>query len=106
MLYLCLFILGCSLVGVVMISNDKYKSKTIKRKSLYEIPSAFWDEYNTITLDIYYMSLANCESIRYKIEDFEYKYSQTIDSQIYHDRMGEILRNYKVKKELIISKNK
>lgn len=89
-----------------MISNDKYNSKTVKRKSLYEIPSAFWDEYNSITLDIYYMSNANSEAIRYKIEDFEYKYSQTIDSQIYHDRMGEILKNYKAKQEFIINKTK
>ena len=57
-------------------------------------------------LDIYYMSLANCESIRYKIEDFEYKYSQTVDYQIYNDRMSEILRNYKAKRELIINKTK
>lgn len=108
MLYLCLFILGCSavlvLVGAYLISGDKHTIKK-DRLSLYKIPSAFWDEYNTITLDIYYMSLANCESIRYKIDDFEYKYSQIIDHQIYNDRMAEILRNYKQKKELIIIKN-
>lgn len=106
MLYLCLFILGCSVIGLVMLSSDKQQSKKVKRRSLYEIPSAFWDEYNTIILDVYYMSIANCESIRYKIEDFEYKYSQTVDYQIYNDRMAEILRNYKAKRELIISKNK
>lgn len=108
MLYLCLLILGCSLVsamiGTYLLSGDKYKIKK-ERLSLYNIPSAFWDEYNSITLDIYYMSLANCETIRYKIDDFEYKYSQIIDHQIYNDRMGEILRNYKQKKEFIISKN-
>jgi len=105
MLYLCLFILGCSAVALIVLCKEK-KQSPIKRKSLYEIPSAFWDEYNSITLDIYYMSIANCETIRYKIEDFEYKYSQTIDSQIYHDRMGEILRNYKAKHQLITNKNK
>lgn len=108
MLYLCLFIVGCSLVsaliGTYLLNSDKYKIKK-NRLSLYNIPSAFWDEYNSITLDIYYMSLANCETIRYKIDDFEYKYSQIIDHQIYNDRMGEILRNYKQKKEFIISKN-
>lgn len=109
MLYLCLLILGCSVVsamiGTYLLSGDKYKIKK-ERLSLYNIPSAFWDEYNSITLDIYYMSLANCETIRYKIDDFEYKYSQIIDHQIYNDRMAEILRNYKEKKELIISKTK
>ena len=106
MLYLCLFVLGCSVIGMMLLSSDKQQKKQSKRKSLYEIPSAFWDEYNTIILDIYYMSLANCESIRYKIEDFEYKYSQIIDYQIYNDRMTDILMNYKAKKELIINKNK
>jgi hypothetical protein len=109
MLYLCLFILGCSavvvLIGAYLISGDKHTIKK-ERLSLYKIPSAFWDEYNSITLDIYYMSIANCETIRYKIEDFEYKYSQIIDHQIYHDRIGEILRNYKAKYELITNKNK
>lgn len=109
MLYLCLFILGCSAVvvlfGAYLISGDKHIKKT-ERLSLYQIPSAFWDEYNTITLDIYYMSNANAEAIRYKIDDFEYKYSQIVDYQIYNDRMGEILKNYKAKKDLIISKTK
>jgi hypothetical protein len=82
------------------------KKEPVKRRSLYQIPSAFWDEYNTIILDIYYMSLANCESIKFKIEDFEYKYSQTVDYQIYNDRMADILRNYKQKREFIINKNK
>jgi hypothetical protein len=106
MLYLCLFVMVCSLVGAYLLTCDKQKNKQIKRRTLYEIPSAFWDEYNTMILDIYYMSLANCESIRYKIEDFEYKYSQTVDYQIYNDRMSEILRNYKAKRELIINKTK
>lgn len=104
MLYLCLFILVCSAVGIVMMSCQK--KEPVKRRSLYQIPSAFWDEYNTIILDIYYMSLANCESIKFKIEDFEYKYSQTVDYQIYNDRMADILRNYKQKREFIINKNK
>jgi len=109
MLYLCLFILACSLVGAYLITCDKQltkKEKKLKRKTLYEIPSAFWDEYNTITLDIYYMTLANCESIKFKIDDFEYKYSQTVDYQIYNDRMTEILRSYKFKREIITSKTK
>lgn len=106
MLYLCLLILGCSGVALIVLCKKKEKPKKQKRRSLYEIPSAFWDEYNSITLDIYYMSLANCETIRYKIEDFEYKYSQIVDYVIYNDRMAEILRNYKEKKELIINKNK
>jgi hypothetical protein len=109
MLYLCLFILGCSavvvLVGAYLISGDKYDIKK-ERLSLYNIPSAFWDEYNSITLDIYYMNKANAEAIRYKIEDFEYKYSQIVDHQVYHDRMGEILKSYKTKQEFINNKNK
>lgn len=106
MLYLCLFILACSAVGLVIMSNCKKEAIKPKRRSLYEIPSAFWDEYNSITLDIYYMTNGSAEAIRYKIEDFEYKYSQIVDYQIYNDRMGEILRNYKEKKDLIISKTK
>ena len=109
MLYLCLFILGCSaiivLLGSYLITKDK-NTITSGRLSLYNIPSAFWDEYNSITLDIYYMTNGSAEAIRYKIEDFEYKYSQIIDYQIYNDRMAEILRNFKAKKDLIISKTK
>ena len=109
MLYLCLFILGCSavlvLVGAYLINGDKHTIKK-DRLSLYNIPSAFWDEYNTITLDIYYMTSGSTEAIRYKIEDFEYKYSQIVDQQVYNDRMAEILRNYKEKRDLIISKTK
>ena len=110
MLYLCLFILGCSavivvLAGAYLISGDKHTIKK-DRLSLYNIPSAFWDEYNSITLDIYYMTNGSAEAIRYKIEDFEYKYSQIVDHQVYNDRMAEILRNYKAKKDLIISKTK
>ena len=109
MLYLCLFILGCSLVsalvGAYLLSGDKYEIKK-ERLSLYNIPSAFWDEYNSITLDIYYMSIANADAIRYKIEDFEYKYSQIVDQHVYNDRMYEILRCYKIKQEFINNKNK
>lgn len=105
MLYLCLLILGCSLVGIVMINYDKVSSQEmVQRRTLYQIPSAFWDEYNSITLDIYYMSNASAEAIRFKIEDFEYKYSQTIDQMIYNDRMADILRTYQKKQELLNNK--
>jgi hypothetical protein len=107
MLYLCLLILGCSLVGIVLKNYDKVSSQEmVQRRTLYQIPSAFWDEYNSITLDIYYMSKASSEAIRYKIEDFEYKYSQTVDQMVYNDRMAEILRCYKEKHEFLINKNK
>ena len=106
MLYLCLFILGCSLVGVVMINYDKRDSQACQRRSLYKIPSAFWDEYNSISLDIYYMTKANAETIRFKIEDFEYKYSQTVDQLVYNDRMGEMLQFYKQKQEFLNNKTK
>ena len=107
MLYLCLFILGCSLVGLAMVDFDnKDKKQSVQRRSLYQIPSAFWDEYNSITLDIYYMTNASAEAIRYKIEDFEYKYSQIVDYMIYNDKMGEILRNYKMKQEFLNNKTK
>jgi len=105
MLYLCLLILGCSLVGIVLKNYDKVSSQEmVQRRTLYQIPSAFWDEYNSITLDIYYMSNASAEAIRYKIEDFEYKYSQTIDQMIYNDRMADILRTYQKKQELLNNK--
>jgi len=78
----------------------------VQRRSLYQIPSAFWDEYNSITLDIYYMSNASAEAIRFKIEDFEYKYSQTIDKMIYNDRMADILRNYQMKQEFLNNNTK
>ena len=106
MLYLCLFILGCSvLAGAYLISVDK---NTIKkdRLSLYKIPSAFWDEYNSISLDIYYMTNASAETVRFKIEDFEYKYSQTVDQMVYNDRMGEMLQFYKQKQEFLNNKTK
>jgi len=107
MLYLCLLILGCSLVGIVMINYDKISSQEmVQRRTLYQIPSAFWDEYNSITLDIYYMSNASAEAVRFKIEDFEYKYSQTIDQMIYNDRMADILRTYQKKQEFLNNKTK
>jgi len=107
MLYLCLLILGCSLVGIVMINYDKVSSQEmVQRRTLYQIPSAFWDEYNSITLDIYYMSAGSAEAVRFKIEDFEYKYSQTIDQMIYNDRMADILRTYQKKQELLNNKTK
>lgn len=107
MLYLCLFILGCSLVVVYFISKNKQKClEPQKRRSLYQIPSAFWDEYNSITLDIYYMSNGSAEAIRYKIEDFEYKYSQIVDQLVYNDKMSEILSMYKMKQEFINNKSK
>jgi len=107
MLYLCLFILGCSLVGIVMIKYDKNNvQEVVQRRSLYQIPSAFWDEYNSLTLDIYYMSNASAEAIRFKIEDFEYKYSQTVDQMVYNDRMAEILRSYQTKQEFLNNKTK
>ena len=107
MLYLCLLILGCSLVGIVMINYDKVSSQEmVQRRTLYQIPSAFWDEYNSITLDIYYMSNASAEAVRFKIEDFEYKYSQTIDQMIYNDRMADILRTYQMKQEFLNNKTK
>jgi len=108
MLYLCLLILGCStLVGIVILNYDKVSSQEmVQRRTLYQIPSAFWDEYNSITLDIYYMSAGSAEAIRYKIEDFEYKYSQTIDQMIYNDRMADILRTYQMKQEFLNNKTK
>jgi len=109
MLYLCLIIIACSIgasfLGVVLLNYDKRDYK-MERRSLYQIPSAFWDEYNSITLDIYYMSYASAEAIRYKIEDFEYKYSQTVDQMVYNDRMAEILKCYKEKYQLLINKTK
>ena len=105
MLYLCLLLIACSLVGVAMIKYDKVSSKEmVQRRTLYQIPSAFWDEYNSLTLDIYYMSNGSAEAIRYKIEDFEYKYAQTIDQMVYNDRMADILASYKKKQEFLNNK--
>ena len=87
-----------------MLNYDKRDNQKMERKSLYQIPSAFWDEYNSLTLDIYYMSNANKEAIRFKIEDFEYKYAQTIDQIVYNDRMAEILRCYQTKQEFLNNK--
>jgi hypothetical protein len=93
------------LVGIVILNYDKVSSQEmVQRRTLYQIPSAFWDEYNSITLDIYYMSAGSAEAIRYKIEDFEYKYSQTIDQMIYNDRMADILRTYQMKQEFLNNK--
>jgi hypothetical protein len=93
------------LVGIVILNYDKVSSQEmVQRRTLYQIPSAFWDEYNSITLDIYYMSAGSAEAIRYKIEDFEYKYSQTIDQMIYNDRMADILRTYQKKQEFLNNK--
>jgi hypothetical protein len=105
MLYLCLLLLACSLVGIVMINYDKSNvQKMVQRRTLYQIPSAFWDEYNSLTLDIYYMSKGSAEAIRFKIEDFEYKYSQTVDQMVYNDRMAEILKSYQMKQEFLNNK--
>ena len=105
MLYLCLLLIACSLVGVAMIKYDKVSNKEmVQRRTLYQIPSAFWDEYNSLTLDIYYMSKGSAEAIRYKIEDFEYKYAQTIDQMVYNDRMADILSSYKKKQEFLNNK--
>ena len=109
MLYLCLLIIACSfivsLIGVILLNYDKRNvQEMVQRRSLYQIPSAFWNEYNSITLDIYYMSAGSAEAIRFKIEDFEYKYSQTIDQMIYNDRMADILRTYQKKQELLNNK--
>jgi hypothetical protein len=107
MLYLCLLILGCSLVGIAINNYEKSNvQKVVQRRTLYQIPSAFWDEYNSITLDIYYMSNGSAETIRYKIEDFEYKYSQTVDQMVYNDKMAEILRCYQMKQEFLNNKTK
>jgi hypothetical protein len=107
MLYLCLLILGCSLVVIAINNYEKSNvQKVVQRRTLYQIPSAFWDEYNSITLDIYYMSNGSAETIRYKIEDFEYKYSQTVDQMVYNDKMAEILRCYQMKQEFLNNKTK
>jgi hypothetical protein len=52
------------------------------------------------------MSNGSAETIRYKIEDFEYKYSQTVDQMVYNDKMAEILRIYKMKQEFLNNKTK
>jgi hypothetical protein len=52
------------------------------------------------------MSKGSAEAIRYKIEDFEYKYSQTVDQMVYNDKMAEILRCYKMKQEFLNNKTK
>ena len=107
MLYLCLLIIICSIVALIRINYEKSNvQKVVQRRSLYQIPSAFWDEYNSITLDIYYMSNGSAEAIRYKIEDFEYKYSQIVDQLVYNDKMAEILSMYKMKQEFINNKTK
>jgi hypothetical protein len=96
-----------SLIGVILLNYDKRNvQKMVQRRSLYQIPSAFWDEYNSLTLDIYYMSKGSADAIRYKIEDFEYKYSQIVDQLVYNDKMGEILSMYKMKQEFINNKTK
>jgi hypothetical protein len=50
------------------------------------------------------MSKGSAEAIRYKIEDFEYKYAQTIDQMVYNDRMADILSSYKKKQEFLNNK--
>jgi hypothetical protein len=52
------------------------------------------------------MSKASAETIRFKIEDFEYKYAQTIDKTVYNDRMADILSSYKKKQEFLNNKTK
>jgi hypothetical protein len=52
------------------------------------------------------MSKGSAEAIRYKIEDFEYKYSQTVDQMVYNDRMADILASYKKKQEFLNNKTK
>ena len=52
------------------------------------------------------MSNGSAEAIRYKIEDFEYKYSQIVDQLVYNDKMSEILSMYKMKQEFINNKSK
>lgn len=109
MLYLCLLVIACSIIvsfiGVILLNYDKRNvQEMVQRRSLYQIPSAFWDEYNSIILDIYYMSKGSAEAIRFKIEDFEYKYSQTVDQLVYNDRMADILSSYKKKQEFLNNK--
>ena len=107
MLYLCLLLIACSLVGFAIKNYEKSNvQKVVQRRTLYQIPSAFWDEYNSITLDIYYMSNGSAETIRFKIEDFEYKYSQIVDQMVYNDKMAEMLRCYQMKQEFLNNKTK
>jgi hypothetical protein len=52
------------------------------------------------------MSNASAEAIKFKIEDFEYKYAQTVDQMVYNERMAEILKSYQMKQEFLNNKTK
>lgn len=66
-------------------------------KSMYHIPAVFWHDYNKVSLAIYNMTLDNCEKVKYKIDEFEQKYAQYIDLQIYNDRMYLLLDQFQTK---------
>lgn len=66
-------------------------------KAMYHIPAIFWHDYNKISLKIYNMTLEDCDKIRYAIDEFENKYAQYIDLQVYNDRMYLLLNDYQRK---------
>lgn len=67
------------------------------KKSMYHIPAIFWHDYNKLSLSIYNMTLDDCDKVKYKIDEFEQKYSQYIDLQVYNDRMYLLLNDYQRK---------
>lgn len=67
------------------------------KKSMYNIPAIFWHDYNKLSLSIYNMTLENSDKVKYKIDEFEQKYSQYIDLQVYNDRMYLLLNDYQRK---------
>lgn len=76
---------------------DKQPKQRESKKSMYHIPAVFWHDYNKISLSIYEMTLDNCDKVKYKIDEFEQKYSQYIDLQVYNDRMYLLLNDYQRK---------
>lgn len=80
--------------------NKPIKEEIIQRpskKSMYHIPAIFWHDYNKISLSIYNMTIDNCDKVKYNIDEFEQKYSQYIDLQVYNDRMYLLLNDYQRK---------
>lgn len=85
---------------------EKEIKERASNKQMYHIPAVFWQDYNKLSGKIYNMTIDDCDKIKYKIDEFEQKYAQYIDLQVYNDRMYLLLNDYQRKHFSLINYKK
>ena len=97
--YLILLAISAGVALIYLTHKPDVKKKVVRvdRNNRYKMPPIFWDEFNWLSLKIYHMKINETDVVQARINEFIYKYEQFVDFQVFNDRVGILLSDYKKK---------